>query len=87
MIIATSTPKVIGAALGLAEGTVSEPIEGNEGVYVISVSSKSAPQDDPTAYLSNKASIQNQLKFGVTGGLNNAIIKSADVKDNRLDFF
>ncbi len=82
-----SEPKVVGVALGLAEGTVSEPIEGNEGVYVISVSSKSAPQDDPTAYLSNKASIQNQLKFGVTGGLNNAIIKSADVKDNRLDFF
>lgn len=80
-------PKVVGAALGIKEGIVSGPIVGEDGVYVINVKSKVAPAEDAAAINEAKENLRNQLRMSIPSRLDDSIRKSANIEDNRLDFF
>lgn len=81
-------PKVIGAAFGLQEGQVSQPIKGEQGVYVVKVTAvKPAPE------LDNYVSYVNQLKANqkapeqMLQKLFEALKNAADIKDKRAEIY
>lgn len=80
-------PKVTGVALGLAKGKLSEPIVGEDGVYVISVTNQVIPAEDKEAYKSMRESVRSQYSLGVTTKIEQAVRKAAKIEDNRLNFF
>jgi peptidyl-prolyl cis-trans isomerase D len=76
-------PKVIGAAFNKAyQSKVSEPIEGNNGVYVIKVNSTGTKAVDVSAADKTKSMAQ-QLGYGWF----EALKKMADIKDERSKHF
>lgn len=74
--------KVVGTAFGLAENVVSKPIEGNKGVYVVKVTSKT-PGQGLASYqgLANQQAV-GQARKSQTAVLN-ALNKKADIEDRR----
>ncbi|RNC84129.1 MAG: peptidylprolyl isomerase [Winogradskyella sp.] len=75
-------PKVVGTAFGLEEGSVSKPIDGEKGVYVIEVTkiNEVTMQDNYAGILSRlnsarKSTIQNRVY--------SALENAADIEDNR----
>jgi len=75
-------PKVVGAAFGLTQGAISQPIDGEKGVYVIEVTKV----NDATE-LDNYTAIMNRLnserRNQVQGKVYQALEKAADIEDNR----
>ena len=79
-------PKVVGAAFDLAAQTISKPIVGNSGVFVISPLSQqpaSAPNNIPFLKNSLATSTKSQIAFKIIDNLK----KRADISDNRSTFF
>lgn len=80
---------IVGYALSMTEGDLSQPLEGNRGVYVIKLNSKTKvePREDYTTYrdelLQNK---QNGVKT-YTIGVYRALKDFAKVKDERSRSF
>lgn len=75
---------IIGRALGLAQGSVSKPLEGNNGVYVLQVTAVTeAPAPDETTLATLKTSISSQGQAGIQNNLSNAMSDAAEVDDNR----
>lgn len=79
-------PKVLGAASGLASGSVSGPILGNSGVFVVKTISKS-----DAGAVSNIGSIKRTMasnkKSGIQFSLMEALKSKYDIKDNRAVFY
>ena len=79
-------PLVIGNAFALNEGETSGLIDGNKGVYIVSVTKKEAA---PT--LENYQSILNRLGNRAKGGSVSKSYKAledkAEIEDNRANFF
>lgn len=74
--------RVAGAAFGMKPGTTSKAIEGNEGVFVISLSSiGEKPEVKDAEFLIQQLS--DQQKQSVTQQLIPSIIKASDIKDSR----
>lgn len=83
---AGNEPKVVGAAFGLKEGEVSEPIAGVRGVYVVKVTKVTeAPE------LENYATYANQEAQSARGAVNQKVLaalkSAADIEDNRANFY
>ncbi len=79
-------PEVIGAASVLPVGKVSQPIRGQQGVFVIMVEKRpEAPALD--SYASNARSLKSGLSSRVDFEVFEALKKRADVKDNRARFY
>ncbi len=79
-------PKVIAAAFNLAPQTVSKPIVGNSGVFVISPLSQqpaSAPNNIPFLKTSLATSTKSQVSFKIMENLK----KRANIEDGRSIFF
>ncbi|NER14782.1 peptidylprolyl isomerase [Leptobacterium flavescens] len=79
-------PKVIGAAFGLQEGATSSLIEGENGVFMVQVTKKTdaASLDSYSVYLlRQKTDNRNRVNNSVF----NALRKSAEIEDNRADFY
>lgn len=79
-------PKVIGAALGLNEGGTSGLIDGENGVYMVQVIKRTdaLPLDSYASYtIGQKLTNRNS----VTNAVFNALKKSAEIEDNRADFY
>ncbi len=83
---AGNEPLVVGTAFGLAEGSVSKPIIGNNGVFIIEVTKKT-----PGAGLPNYQAAANRLGNSRSGLVNSAILaalkEAADIEDNRATFY
>jgi peptidyl-prolyl cis-trans isomerase D len=83
---AGAEPKVVAKATQMEVGSVSEPIQGNTGVFVISPSYK----DDPSA-TANIPQVRRQvtstLQSQVRSRLMNALRKNASIEDYRYRFF
>jgi len=79
-------PKVVGVAFGLNEGDVSEPIEGERGVYVIKVTKKTeAPVlENYGTYAAQQA---QKARNGVTTKVIEALKAAADIEDYRGTFY
>ncbi|WP_299678288.1 peptidylprolyl isomerase [uncultured Dokdonia sp.] len=79
-------PKVVGVAFGLKEGDVSEPIEGERGVYVIKVTKKTeAPVLEN--YGTYAAQQTQKARNGVTTKVVAALKEAADIEDYRGVFY
>ncbi len=81
-----SEPKVIGMAFSSAVQSVSKPIVGNSGVYVISplsVNEASAPNNIPFLKKNISTATKSQVAFKVLENLK----ENAKIKDNRSTFF
>ncbi|MEM1328843.1 MAG: peptidylprolyl isomerase [Bacteroidota bacterium] len=81
-----SEPKVISTAFMSEVGTVSAPIAGNNGVYVISVTNKpqnTTPANVPQLRRSIAGNVRNQASTNIVQGFR----KYADIEDNRSKFY
>ena len=79
-------PKVVGVAFGLNEGDVSEPIEGERGVYVIKVTKKTeAPALEN--YGTYAAQQTQKARLAVTTKVIAALKEAASIEDNRGTFY
>jgi peptidyl-prolyl cis-trans isomerase D len=78
-------PKVAATAVGLPLNSVSGPIVGENGVYVVKSTSKAEvpAATDLSAYKSRSSS----FSAGVQGRLIEALKSAAKVEDNSFDFF
>lgn len=79
-------PKVIGVALSLAVDKLSKPITGENGVYVIKVTSK---EEAPaiTDYKSYLLTLKALKIRQAQGQVYDALYKASDIKDYRSDFY
>ncbi len=77
------------AAASLALNTVSEPVKGNRGYYLIKVTSRSA--FDSTAYAAQKPSIRSEIfsekKSSIYNQWLNDLKENADIVDKRYLFY
>lgn len=79
-------PKVIGTVFSLKENTVSKPIHGEQGVFMLNVKSvtKPAPVAD---YNSFKQQLLSTVQPRIQYGISEALKKSVKIEDNRHIFF
>ena len=81
-------PKVIGACFNKqAQGKVSAPIAGNSGVYVIKASGISAASNLGSNAESQRTQLEQIIKQQVGYQIVNILKESADVDDNRSEFY
>ncbi len=83
---AGNEPKVVGAAFGLKQGEVSDPIEGSRGVYVIEVTkiTEAPGLDNYAAFAGQEA---QKSRTAVSSKVLNALKEAADIEDNRATFY
>ncbi len=83
---AGNEPVVVGNAFGLKENETSELIEGNTGVFIVTVTKKT-----DAIKLDNYSTYANSLKNSngakVTTEVYNALKEGAEIKDNRATFY
>jgi parvulin-like peptidyl-prolyl isomerase len=83
---AGNEPKVVGTAFGLKEGDTSKLIDGNNGVYMVQVT-----KITPATKLDNYQPIANRLTAArvnaVITKMYNALKETADIEDNRANFY
>lgn len=79
-------PKVLAAALGQAEGSVSAPIIGNNGVYVVRTSAKTAGTA-PANVLAQTKTLNSTNRGRVNFSLLNALKEQFKSTDNRSKYF
>jgi parvulin-like peptidyl-prolyl isomerase len=85
-----SEPYVVGYALSMSnEGDISEPIEGNRGVYVIQLEAKDniEPREEYLTYQDELNESMNSRMKTYTTGVYRALKDMADVKDERAKSF
>lgn len=77
-------PKVKGAIAGLKAGTASEPIKGENGIYVVAVSnSKAAEITEDTNFDAEKNQLNGESRRNSSLVLDEYINEKAEVTDNR----
>ncbi len=79
-------PGVIAAATVLEEAKLSEPIEGNQGVYVIMVNSRTAEEVSPETITNTKAGMQQANMYRVYQA-STALTENAEIQDLRYKFY
>ena len=79
-------PLVVGTAMGLPQGGVSDLIEGETGIFKVEVTAK---QDAPEMenYAPYATTLNNALAPRVNTAVYQALQKKADIEDNRSDFY
>ncbi len=83
---AGTEPKVVGAAFALESGQISEPIVGNNGVYVVSVTKKT-PASGLDTYMSYAAQESKTQANAVNSRVFNALKEAAEIEDKRANFY
>jgi peptidyl-prolyl cis-trans isomerase D len=78
-------PKVIAYASSMEEGKISEPIAGENGVYLLRVTNIESPEQ--TDYAMEKIRLKNNFASRVGFEAYEALKKIAEIKDNRAKFF
>lgn len=78
-------PEVIGTIFATQAGTTTKPFKGNNGIYVIEVSAKTAAKTTENQdYSVEKGTIMGKLRANVESKLIESLAKSADFKDWRM---
>lgn len=80
-------PKVIASATLLEQGKISEPIAGNQGVYVIMVNNKTVEEITPELMAQTKEGIEQSNKYRANYQAVQALLKNAEIKDTRYKFY
>ncbi len=78
-------PYIVGYALSLSEGAVSPPIEGNKGVYVIEILSKTdvEPRSEYFAYRDELEETRRGQLSSYNTALYRALKEQANIRDDR----
>lgn len=77
--------KVIGATFALSEGSVSKPIKGEFGVYLVKVDGLTKTETQDVSF--NKKSLARAYASRVDYQAFNVLKEKANIKDNRSKFF
>lgn len=81
-----SEPAVVGAAFAMKEGETSELVEGNTGVFKITVTKKTeAPELDN--YSTYASSVERTRKGQVNTEVYQALKEASEIEDNRAVFY
>ncbi len=80
-------PKVIAAGTNFGKSKISEPIIGNNGVYVVYVSNITNAPIAPNSYADSKKRMGYTYQSRASYECNNALKKLADIVDNRSKFY
>lgn len=80
-------PKVISEAVVLDEGKISEPIIGNQGVYVVVVNTKTVNTITPEQIVAAKQNAEQTNMYRVNYQTLPSLIKKAGVVDSRYKFY
>ncbi|MHA7056361.1 peptidylprolyl isomerase [Aquimarina sp. M1] len=83
---AGTEPKVVGAAFALETGEISEPVVGNNGVYVVAVTKKT-PASGLDTYMSYAAQESKTRASAVNTRVFNALKEAAEIEDKRANFY
>jgi hypothetical protein len=75
-------PEVVGRAFAIANGEVSMPIVGENGVWVIAPTS-STEAAEKKDFLSEQTSLLARARGAVTQRISNAMLDAAELTDNR----
>lgn len=78
--------EVVGKVFALENGQVSKPMKGETGVYVVSMTNKTAAPE-PQDLNVDKKSLQQRAQSRVDGGLFNALKEAVGVKDERYKYY
>ncbi|GIR12150.1 MAG: hypothetical protein CM15mP23_07250 [Cryomorphaceae bacterium] len=79
-------PNIVGAFYGVEQGQMSNPVVGNNGVYVVSTEAiKESPA--PKDYSALKKQLESQLQPRVDFEVYNALKELAEIEDNRSKFY
>lgn len=81
-----SEPKVVGKIFKMTGGTVSAPMEGESGVYVVKVNSITPPAASDGAFMV-KSLISQGVRQQVNYRLIDSLKKAAKIEDKRYKFF
>ncbi len=81
-VAGANEPAVVGTAMGIALNTVSSPIEGTQGVYVINVKNVNAAPL-PENFEQQKEAAKAQLRANVQNRAYQALIEATNLKDDR----
>ena len=79
---ALAEPEVVGLALAIPIGNISQPIVGENGVWVISPISI-AEADEKTDFLTEQSNLLARARGAATLRVSNAMLEAANVVDNR----
>ena len=79
-------PKVAGLAFAVPSGSMSLPIEGEFGVWVIAPTSEVTPAAERDEYFAEQEQATTRLRGGLSINLLNALKDGGDVKDERTQF-
>jgi hypothetical protein len=66
---------------------ISQPLVGESGVFVISVTNRSGEDASATVDESTRSRLKYSLESRSNFEAYNALVEAADVQDNRLDLF
>ena len=80
-------PKIVGAIFGVKKGTLSQPIKGNKGVFLIQVENFENKAATPKSWKEQKNESAMQLRGRTDGAIYNAILKKGNIEDKRYLFF
>lgn len=78
-------PKVAGLAFAVPNGSMSLPIEGEFGVWVIAPTSDVTPAAERDEYFTEQEQATTRMRGAISTQLLNAIKDGGDVKDKRAD--
>jgi peptidyl-prolyl cis-trans isomerase D len=78
-------PKVQGTAIALEKDEISEPITGNNAVYVIQISNIIEPANLNIAM--QKQSMARTMQSRVQREVLEALKDNAEIEDNRINFY
>lgn len=80
-------PKVIAAASVVEQGKISEPIEGNQGVYIIMVNNRTTEDVTPEMIQQTKEGLQQSNMYRANYQAFQTILKNGNVIDQRYKFY
>ena len=79
-------PKVIGKAFGLDVNSVSDLFQGETGIYMIKLNSIKRA-DELESYTPFENQLANKLRSNIDFSIVQSLKKSADISDNRNDYY
>ena len=79
-------PKLIGTTFGMEVGDISQPIKGEQGVYVINLESKTETPAQSN-FANNGRMLNSSLSSRVDFEVYEALKEKAEITDNRAKFF
>ncbi len=79
-------PKVAGLAFAVPNGSMSLPIEGEHGIWVIAPTSEVTPAEEKSDYFTEQDQVTTRMRGGLSTRLFNKMKDGAGVQDDRQSF-